>query len=264
MGVVRDVAVVGGAAAATVGVLYWIASRVGAGAGIGLGRGGGSRLFGGPETGAASEPGGEGGSGETPSDAGSPGGTTKDSPAAGGDTSPETPGRGSGSSSSGSKGGSSDGGTGGSSGGLGGGTGGGVGHGHGQGAGHDVGDGGAVGEDGGGGEGNSSPYAGWGDAIIGIDLPPPDLSEVMLEQVGSTVYDVVGGTVYETSLPPPLDRFDPELGSDLAFWADVVLHLNYSLPPGRLDPETATHVPWINLWLDILALVVQAEAELNG
>jgi len=42
----------------------------------------------------------------------------------------------------------------------------------------------------------------------------------------------------------------------------VILHTQYTLPPGRLDPENATHVPWTNLWLDILALLVKIESEL--
>ena len=49
-----------------------------------------------------------------------------------------------------------------------------------------------------------------------------------------------------------LHHFDPGLGSVWKFWADVALHYNFpDLPWGRLDPENPTHVPWIDLWIDI-------------
>ena len=79
-----------------------------------------------------------------------------------------------------------------------------------------------------------------------------------------TIEDLVTYAVLETDLPPPLHAFDPNLGGLLQFWADVTLHIHYELPPGRLDPDNASHVPYINLWIDILAKLAIEEQKINA
>ena len=261
------VGVVAGAGLASV-ALYWLWSRASDGPGWGLGGGGGdgSSILGwGRQSGAGAEEGGDGGT----SEAG--GGASKDGSGAsgggGGAGNAEQPGAQDGGAGKGGESSEGKGGSGGSGGGgLGGGSGGGVGSGHGAGAANDEGKGGKGEDDGGG--ASDGQYPGWGGQVVEADLDPPDLSEARLVQVRKTVKDLVTGAVLDPGvsapdLPGPLHSFNPEHGGLLLFWADVALHYNYSLPPGRLDPENTSHVPWINLWLDILALVAMEEEKLN-
>ncbi|MEZ4426609.1 MAG: hypothetical protein R3A51_02820, partial [Nannocystaceae bacterium] len=264
--------------AITVGGLYWLYKHLlgGDGSGFGFGIGGsgkGEKLFQkgavgpadapGGTGGAASEPGGEGsgtgksGDGATPTNGGGKPGGTKSTDKPGTGDKPQGTGSGGGQTKPGD-------GQGGQGGGIGGGSGGGLGTGEGSGTSEDVGEGGDEGEEGGGGDDEEqNPYAGWGDKFITVDLEPPDISEEKLHDIADMAYELVGDVVYETELPPPLHEFHPELGSILSFWADVILHRLYTLPPGRLDPENPTHVPWINLWLDILGFLVKVEDELQ-
>jgi len=258
--------------------LYWFLSRPrGGGSGWGLGGGGGGdSLLGtkppsGPsETegtgGKAAEPGAdEGADGKgDPGQQGSAGATGNDSKKPSSDGS--AGGSGGGTGSGGTTGGGGKGG-----GGIGGGEGGGVGSGKGSGTSGneaDEDDGGVKGEEGGGGA-SDGPYDPWGGEVIGVDLPAPDLTPAKLSAVRETVEDLVLGAILDPgvsvpTLPGPLHVFNPEHGGLLLFWADVALHHNYSLPHGRLDPDNATHVAWINLWLDILAYVGTVESKVNS
>ncbi len=272
MSLVKDIVLVGGGTAiGVVGLVWLLRKRDGSGEGWSIfGGHGGDSLFGGPESGPLEEDGGDGGRGKEPGK-----GEGKGQGSAGKDGKSQDSGNGksgkSGSGSSGSDGkdegktkeGSGKGGDG--TGGKGGGSGGGVGSGQGSGTQHGQDDESGHGETEGGGGDNHvfDPYAGWGGNMIEGDLPAPDLSEGKLEAVGTTIYNLVGNVVTATDLPPPLHQYDPNLGIDLTFWADVALHKNYTLPPGRLDPTIKSHVPWIELWVFILDLVIRAEAELN-
>jgi len=261
--------------------LYWFLSRPrGGGSGWGLGGGGGGdSLLGtkppsGPsETegtgGKAAEPGADEGADEKddPGQKGSAGATGNDSKKPSSDGSAGgSGGAGGGTGSGGTTGGGGKGG-----GGIGGGEGGGVGSGKGSGTSGneaDEDDGGVKGEEGGGGA-SDGPYDPWGGEVIGVDLPAPDLTPAKLSAVRETVEDLVLGAILDPgvsvpTLPGPLHVFNPESGGLLLFWADVALHHNYSLPHGRLDPDNATHVAWINLWLDILAYVGTVESKVNN
>jgi len=255
---------------------YWLWDRASDGPGWGLGGGGGDGSsilgWGGPK-GPAADEGGDGGKAPEGSSGGSggdrPGGSD---PGGGGTSGADSAGGGSGSSGGGGTGGTdNDGdGTGGSGGGgLGGGSGGGVGSGEGQGSSNDPDQGqGGKGEDEGGGA-SGEQYDGWGGQVIVQDLAPPDVSAAKLAQVRATIVDLVGGAVLDPgqsapTLPGPLHTFNPEHGGLLLFWADVCLHYNYDLPPGRLDSANPSHLPWVNLWLDILALVALEEEKMNA
>ena len=255
---------VGGVAA----LVYWFWTREGGdGVGLGLGTGkGGQTWFGSGGGGPSDKP----GDSEKPGEGtgSTDGGTKNGNDTGGGGTKPtQKPGDG-GTGGKGGQGGDADGGgKGGQGGGLGGGEGGGVGQGEGEGTSDGADEGGDVGEEEGGGE-NEGKYDPWGGQLIDVDLDPPDLSDAKLQALHATIYDLVEGAVLAPgevapNLPPPLHAFDPNLGGLLMFWADVALHYHYKLPPGRLDPDNPTHVPWINLWLDILSVVTAAEQEVN-
>lgn len=94
--------------------------------------------------------------------------------------------------------------------------------------------------------------------MIDVDLPEPDSSDAKLQAVSDTVLDLVSNGVFETDLTTPLDFYVQEWGGIDRYWADVALHKNYSLPFGRLDPENETHHPWIALWQEIHAVVLDA------
>ena len=262
--------VVLGGAAVTAGLVWLylrLKDRSGSGFGLGLGGGGGDKLLGKhPASGPADEPGGTGGSADKPGDTNDAGGGTSKPSASGGGGSKPTDKSGTGSGGHASGGGSKPGGDGhgGSGGGLGGGSGGGVGIGEGEGTSGNEGDGGAQGEQDGGGESSEGPYDAWGGVLIAEDLAAPDLSEAKLAAVRETVLELVGSSVLETPLPPPLHAYDPNLGGVLLFWADVALHMNYKLPPGRLDPNKESHGPWLKLWRGILEYTAKAELEING
>ncbi|MEZ4430468.1 MAG: hypothetical protein R3A51_22555 [Nannocystaceae bacterium] len=257
-------------AAITVGGLYWLYTRLfgedGEGSGFGFGIGGsgkGDELFKKGAAGPAEEPGGTGGDAAEPGGTGDGGGAKQPTASGGGGTKPtDKPGAGDKPQGTGKGDKPSGGGSGGAGGGLGGGSGGGVGSGEGSGMSGDTGEGGEVGEEEGGGE--EDQYGGWGELLITEELAPPDISAAKIDQLRETIYTLVGDTVYATELPPPLHEFNPELGLDIVYWADVALHLNYALPWGRLDPDNATHKPWIELWLDILQEVIIVENLLNA
>jgi len=275
MGIVRSTVGVAAGTAVAVGAvglgLYWLYSRAagGNGWGFGLGGGGGDSILGvHPPTGPASVEGGDGGT------ASEPGGGQANPGGAGGQGGQGSASSGSGQGGKPSGGSGGTGGSGGDSGGggqggggVGGGSGGGVGQGSGSGTAGGEDEGGSTGDDNGGGadEGHYDP---WGGALIDADLPPPDLSAGKLSAVRQTVEDLVLGAVLEPGasepgLPAPLHSFNPDYGGLLLFWADVALHHTYDLPPGRLDPDIPSHIPWINLWLDILAYVSTVEAQVN-
>ncbi|MGB1012756.1 MAG: hypothetical protein ACPG4T_01380 [Nannocystaceae bacterium] len=161
----------------------------------------------------------------------------------------------------------------GSGGGYGGGSGGGIGSGTDSNPGDgNLGEGGSKGDDNGGGDDDGiyeyDPYDG---KIIDVDLPPPDISETMLNKVRETVRTLINGNILDPGispdaahLPPELHTFNIEKGGLLRFWADVALHYNYKLPWGILDDERKSHIPWINLWLDILAYTSKYEWETSG
>ncbi len=270
MGIAKNVVLIGGGVTAGAFGLIWYLHRRGSSEGEDFGWSifgghGGDKVFGGAESGPLEEDGGDGGRGEKPSEGDGKDGTS----GAEGDGQGTGEDAGAGASGSGKSEGKTEEGSGkggDGSGGIGGGSGGGVGSGQGGGASHHQDDESGQGDvDQGGGSGaNLDPYAGWGGTMIDVDLPAPDISEPKLEAVGNTVYELVGNQTLTTSLPPPLNVYDPNLGIDLTFWADVALHKNYSLPPGRLDPENKTHRPWIELWIFTLDLVVRAETELNA
>ena len=253
--------------------LYWLLSRVGAdggGKGFGLGGGGGDSLLGTKPPSGPSET--EGDGGESPEDRGSsnstPGDDRGEGENAGSGQGSKEPSAGSGEGSpdkGGSGGGGTSGGGGQGGGGVGGGSGGGVGSDSGSGTAGGLDDeGGSTGDEGGGGE-DEGPYDPWGGLLIEVDLPSPDLSAAKLAAVRMVVEDLVLGAVLDPGanapdLPEPLHAFDPDYGGVLLFWADVALHYAYDLPHGRLDPDNPSHIPWINLWLDILAYVSEVEA----
>jgi len=246
--------------------LLWSRASDGPGWGLGGGGGDGSSILGwGRPAGAGAEEGGDGGSSEAGGGASEDGGGAQGG--AGQSGGADSPGAQDGGNGSGGNPSDGDGGSGGAGGGgVGGGSGGGVGSGQGSGAANDEGKGGK-GDDNGGGA-SDGQYPGWGGQVVELDLDLPDTSEKRLAQVRQTVTDLVTGAVLDPGvsapdLPGPLHSFNPEHGGLLLFWADVALHYNYSLPPGRLDPDNASHVPWINLWLDILALVAMEETKLN-
>lgn len=271
MGVVKDVVTLGGVAAIAGFGAYWFLRNRGDGGGegwsiFGGGYAGGTEKTGGAESGPLGEDGGDGGHGKEQTEGGTNKGKGGSDGKSGDGEKPSDGPKGSGG--SGGKGGKSKEGSGGDGkggGGIGGGSGGGVGHGEGAGSSGGVDEVGGDGEtEEGGGDGQEmKPLNGWGEMIEG-DLPKPDISPAMLEKVGNTIYTLVGNSVLSTTLPGPLKEFNPEVGLDIEYWADVALHTNYALPQGRLDPENKTHIPWINLWIDILGLVVRAENELNG
>ncbi len=254
--------------------LYWLLSRSGGGgSGWGLGGGGGGdSLLGTEPPSGPSESEGTGGGAPEPGEGGADkaqggaGGSRGPSESAGDPNKPPKSGAGAGGTSAGAGGTSGGGGKGG--GGVGGGEGGGVGSGEGSGTSGDAAEGGDKGESDGGGE-NDGPYDPWGGEVIGIDLPAPDLAPKKLKSVRETIQDLVLGAILNPglnvpTLPGPLHVFNPEHGGVLLFWADVALHHNYSLPHGRLDPDNATHVAWINLWLEILAYVGRVESKMNS
>lgn len=270
MGVVKDVVTIAGTGIVVAGGVLWFLNKRRGGSGFGLslfgggGHEGGTELEGVEESGPLDEDGGDGGKGKEKAEDG----TSKDGGAAGAGEG-KNGSSGSGGKSQGTQQGSKkdgDGGTSKGGEGLGGGSGGGIGHGEGSGSSGGVdevaGDGEV--EEGGGDGGEMDPLHGWGDVMIEVDLPKPDTSSKKLEAVANTIYALVEQAVFATNLPGPLAKFNPELGSVLHYWADVALHSNYKLPPGRLDPENKTHVPWINLWLDIRHLVIRVENEVNG
>ena len=252
--------------------LYRLWKNASGGPGVGLGKGGSSFFGLGGTQGAPGATSGPGGDAEKPGTGDSPSttkpGSGSSQPSPGGGSKPNTgdggkPGTGgTGTGGATTKDGEHSG-SGGVGGGVGGGSGGGVGSGDGSGTSSDSGDGGSSGDEDGGGEDQGS-YDPWGGQLIAENLPPPDISDAKLEKVAATVRELVWSAALETSLPPPLHAFQPELGGLLLFWADVALHTEYALPPGRLDPDNPTHVPWINLWLDILALVSLEEKKANA
>ncbi len=271
MGLIKDTGFLVGTGVVVGGAVWWYMRNRGSGSGWGLsifggggGLPGGTTKDGGPESGPLEDKRGDGGSNTE---------KTKDGTDAssGGQAGKEGDGKQGSSGSSGNgtdKGKSKDGkgGEGQGGGGIGGGSGGGVGTGEGSGmsGGFDDVEGGGDVDEGGGDGGEMEPLAGWGDLLIEDDLPKPDISENKLEAVGNTVYTLVGDSVFTTSLPGPLAEYNPELGLSIIYWADVALHMNYQLPPGRLDPTNPTHVPWRELWVFILQIVIRAENELNA
>ncbi len=220
-------------------------------------------------SGPSDKPGGTGGSASEPGDGDGKAGDGQDKPdgGKGGKDKPQggsSPGDNDGKGTSGGDGG----------GGVGGGSGGGIGSGSSSGSGHgDLDQGGSQGVDDGGGENDGyydyDPFEG---KIIDVDLPPPDLSEQMLDKVRETVRTLVNGSIIDPGaspdaaerLPPEIHFFDTEKGDLLRFWADVALHYNYDLPWGRLDDTRDSHKPWIELWVDTLAYTTMYEAEENG
>ncbi|MCA9717364.1 MAG: hypothetical protein KC468_22000 [Myxococcales bacterium] len=255
-------------------VLYWWLKHGKGGFGFGFGSGkGGSSIFG--QGGDPSGPGGDAAEPGAPGDTFEAGGSTspsngEGSASSGGDIRPTKPGdRGNGKPESPIADGADEhsdekSGRGGDSGDDGGGTGGGSGGGVGEGQG--LGDGGeehdSVGIEDGGGE-DLGEYDGGGEGLMVIDdLEPPDTSPEKIQKLRTDVEDLVLGAVLDPGvdapeLPPMLHHFDPGLGSVWKFWADVALHYNYpGLPWGRLDPDNSTHVPWIELWIDIYRYVL--------
>lgn len=278
MGVAGKTILVGtGVAAGAFAVLWFLRRGEGGSRGWGLGWGSGGSLFGPGGEGATVEDGKFKESGPLEDQRGDGGDSTED---VNGDSSHGgQDGTGENSSGEGKPGdgksgdgkeGNGKGGTGGQGGGFGGGTGGGIGSGKGQGTGGDFDEGGNEGDDNGGGDEGDGLYDPWEGQLIDQDLQPPDTSKKKLADLHATISDLVVYSVldpgkFHPGLPQPLHRFDPELGGLLKFWADVAIHLEYpQLPPGRLDPDVASHVPWINLWLDAYALTATIEAEING
>ena len=272
--------IVGGAVVAGVGVgiaygIWYLWNHGTAGPGFGFGKGGDSIWKTGGTTspddadgGASPIPGGGDDAGQGTSDDDKEDGKGKGGDSKGGDKPSD--------SKNGSKGDSGgDGGSGGDKqdgegqgaggGGVGGGSGGGVGSGEGEGTSDGVeDDGGSSGDQDGGGEGDGGKYDPWGGQLIDVDLDPPDLSPAKLDEATNVILELVGGAILDPGLPPPLHAFDPLLGGLLQFWTDVTLHKVWTLPPGRLDPDNASHVLWINLWLDILAEVSNVEKQINA
>lgn len=273
MGVVKDVVTLGGVATIAGLGAYWYLRNRGDGGGegwsiFGGGYAGGTEKTGGAESGPLGEDGGDGGRGKEETEGGTDKGSGgSDGESGDGEKPPSDSPKGSGG--DGGKGGESKEGSGGDGkggGGIGGGSGGGVGHGEGDGesGGVDEIEGDGPTEEGGGDGGQDSPLNGWGDIMIEVDLPKPDISPKKLEAVANTIYTLVGDSVLSTNLPGPLKEYNPEQGWVVTYWADVALHLNHSLPQGRLDPTNETHVPWIVHWEEIRGLAVRADNELNG
>ena len=203
---------------------------------------------------------GSGSSAQDGGSSGSPGGGSKPDTSGGGGSSDD-------------KGGSGAGGSGGASdGGAGGGSGGGVGGGQGAGLDGDDSEGAGTDEDGGGGgddgEGNADDaeqdavelIGQYGDLMIEEDLPPPNVSEAAQQQIIKFLTDLVMNDVLEAKLPPPYNKYDPEGGSKLAYWADVAFYTMFSeVPYGRLNPYNATHVPYIQIWQSYLKFAYLAQ-----
>lgn len=177
--------------------------------------------------------------------------------------------------------GSGAGGSGGSSGGgVGGGSGGGVGGGQGSGLDGDDSDGTGTDNDGDGGGDDGGGNADdpeqdaieligqYGDLLIEEDLPPPNVPEVAQQQIIKLLTDLVMNDVLEAELPPPYDKYNPEGGSKLAYWADVAFYTMFSeVPYGRLNPYNATHVPYIQIWQSYLKfayLAQQSKAQMSA
>ena len=258
--------------------LYWWLFRAKGGPGWGFGSGKGiSSIFG---QGGDPSPGGPGGASATPGSGDADGGGAPDagngetsskppSEGGGGQTAPQKPGQGQKDNPGGGKGGSGSQGAGaGGSGGGGGGVGqgsGGSGVGVGEGSSGDDDKGGSVGEDEGGGEDKGRYEGGEEGIMVEVDLPPPNLTEEKLAKIRTDIEDLVLGAVLDPgvsdpNLPPMLHNFDPGLGSVWKFWADVAFHHNFpEVPWGRLDDENPTHVPWIELWLDMYRYVLVVE-----
>ncbi len=279
---IRTTLVLAAVGAVGLGVLglYWWLFRAKGGPGWGFGSGkGNTSIFG---QGGDPSPGGPGGASSTPgsgdsdegtganNDAGAGASSNNPSSGGGGQKPPQKPGEGTQDNPGGGKGGAGSQGSGSSGGG--GGGGGGVGQGSG-GSGVGVGDGsfgddnkgGSVGEDGGGGEDKGKYEGGEEGVMVEVDLPPPELSEQTLAKIRTDIEDLVLGAVLDPgvsnpNLPPMLHHFDPGLGSVWKFWADVAFHHNFpEVPWGRLDDENPTHVPWIELWLDMYRYVLIVE-----
>lgn len=281
--------------AVAIGGLLWIAHRTyetsKSGFGIGIGAGGGflgvsvwSFLFG--------SPGSDGDGSGKHSGAGTSAGPLKEDPGGGesghskdpsdgtsteGQGKPKDDSKGSSNNGDNGKSGAGDnageGKSGGGGGGVGGGSGGGVGSDHGSGTDGGVGEGGDKGEDDGGGEDEGAfEYDPFEGQHITIDLPPPDLSKTHLASVRGTVENLVTFSIEDpgadpddaAKLPPALHVYNGDIGGILRFWADVALHYHYDLPWGLLDDQNPTHIPWIELWNDILALAAKLEWEQNG
>lgn len=279
MGTVKTVVV--GAAGAVGGflLLRWLfTSDDGPGGDGWFGRGGypgGTKIFGGgPESGPLEEDGGDGGTGTKPADGEGSGKSSDGKTGQNGkknDGKTGADGKNTGQTGSGSKsgtGGDGKSGKGDGSGGTGGGTGGGIGDSVGKGAGDILDQWEQMGhgetEEGGGDGQNDDPNAGWGGLIVEGELPPPDLSDAKLESMYKQIQMLVWETILTTDLPPPLDRYDGSKGSPRKWWADVVLHTHYDVPFGRFDPEIASHIPWIGLWMDIHLVVRRTEYELEA
>ncbi len=199
--------------------------------------------------GPSKEPGGSGGTAAEPGDGKKPSNPNEGS----GEGQPSSPSNGDG----GDKPPSGSGGAGGVGGGSGGGIGGGSGSDPGSG---ELEEGGSHGQDEGG--GNDEGYYEYDPLegiIIGVDLPPPDISQEISNQIRETVRTLINGWIVDPGaspdgaarLPPQLHEFTG--GDILRYWADVALHYHYDLPWGRLDDERDSHKPWIQLWIDILA-----------
>ncbi len=258
--------------------LYWWWTRGKGGFGVGFGSGkGASSIFGqggdpsgeGGDATAPGEPGdtaADGSVSETPSadqtgggssNGGKPGDPKGDPGNVGADKQGKT-----GSGKDGSKDSKGDGGSqGDGSGGSGGGSGGGIGDGQGAGEGGDD-DDASVGIAEGGGE-DDGEYAGrGGGTMIDVDLDPPELSPAVLAKLRTDVEDLVLGAVLDPGvdapgLPPGLHAYDPAFGQVWWFWADVALYYNFpELPWGRLDPDNKTHIPWIELSVDLYRYVL--------
>lgn len=201
--------------------------------------------------------GGSAGSSPTPSDGG---GTEK----------PQKPGGGGGGADggSGSSGGSGAGGLGGS------GSGGGLGDGqgsqtdgqNGDGTDGDDNDGGGGDGDGGGGEsddpeGDVAENIGqYGDALIEIDLPPPQQTEQQQKEIVNFLTKLVMEDILSSSLPPPYAQYDPDGGSKLAYWADLAFFTAFPhVPFGRLNPYNESHHIYIKIWQGYLKFAYLAE-----
>lgn len=268
---------------AMVGGILWIAHRFyvnsRSGPGIGIGAGGGlfgvsimSFLFGSPGEGDDS------GAGSRDSGATEQKGPLEEDEGGDGGTEQEPSKGGSGENTNGSDSeNENDGGEGKNAGqgggGVGGGSGGGVGSDHGQGTDGGVGDeGGDKGVDEGGGTDDGiydyDPYEG---QYITEDLPPPDMSDAMLNAIQGTIENLVSFSVTDPGadpkvaerIPEELWTFDHEISGLLRYWADVTLHFHYDLPWGVLDKSNPTHIPYIQLWNDILSNLAKLEWSTN-
>ena len=102
-------------------------------------------------------------------------------------------------------------------------------------------------------------------ALLLSDLPEWKPTAELEEAVFTTIEAQAKDGVTESSLPAPLDRYRPEYGPKVVYWADVAFFTHFQIPWSRLNPDNTTHASWINGYLDILSKQAElAGVDLNG